>query len=270
MGADWFTWEQSGSDVAEAFHAALRDAAFEYGHGGYTGTIAEKDSYTVIDRTIRTWEDTRRFADTLMDDDRVSDKWGPAGALPIYYATEVTPAVRRVEIHRQSITSRQVCDPAQFEGEVQEFLTHTLARHAHPGEVIANIRPSAVPEVQWKVSASTGTAGAKALTRYVVGGSGTHETWASGFTSQAEARAWAVENITSSPYYSGTRYGAGERSFTIEAITRRDSNEPLVTVTRTARKAIWTVDVTFETPAVMDEATPSKPQGWLFFGWASS
>jgi len=271
MGADWFTCEAPGKDVTEAFTAAVRDAEFEHGHGGYTGTIAEKVTYTVIDRVMRTEEDALQFAESLIDDERVGDKWGPCGALPIYHANVVEPAMQRIEEFTVTVTNKQVSDPAQFRGEVEQFLKEVLGRRGRSGEVVAALRPSGVPDVQWKVSASTGTAGARALTRYVVAGSGTHETWASGFATQAEARAWAVENIAaSSAYYSGTMYSAGDRSFRIEAVTRRDSDEPLVTVARVARKATWTVKVTFETPAVTDGQVPREPQGWLFFGWASS
>lgn len=42
MGADNFRNVQAGPDMAHAFSAAHEEAAYEHGHGGYTGTIAEK------------------------------------------------------------------------------------------------------------------------------------------------------------------------------------------------------------------------------------
>lgn len=48
MGADHFTTIALGKTVSEAFSKAQRDAAYEYGHGGYTGTIAEKDGFVTI------------------------------------------------------------------------------------------------------------------------------------------------------------------------------------------------------------------------------
>lgn len=49
MGATEFSISQSASQsIEEAFRAAVRQAQYEYGHGGYTGTIAEKESYVLF------------------------------------------------------------------------------------------------------------------------------------------------------------------------------------------------------------------------------
>jgi hypothetical protein len=49
MGA-WFSDTTAvGRTAGEAFSRAQDDARYEYGHGGYTGTIAEKDGYVLID-----------------------------------------------------------------------------------------------------------------------------------------------------------------------------------------------------------------------------
>jgi hypothetical protein len=42
MGAVGFTARGKGSTLESAFRQAYESAAWEYGHGGYTGTIAEK------------------------------------------------------------------------------------------------------------------------------------------------------------------------------------------------------------------------------------
>lgn len=44
MGATTFQTYGFGKDLQDAFRQAREDAAWEYGHGGYTGTIAEKPS----------------------------------------------------------------------------------------------------------------------------------------------------------------------------------------------------------------------------------
>lgn len=44
MGAANFVTTATGRDAREAFSSAVREAQYEYGHGGYTGTIAEKGS----------------------------------------------------------------------------------------------------------------------------------------------------------------------------------------------------------------------------------
>lgn len=48
MGAVDFTSYAWGKTPAEAFNAAVEHAQWEHGHGGYSGTIAEKYSYTLV------------------------------------------------------------------------------------------------------------------------------------------------------------------------------------------------------------------------------
>ena len=45
MGAADFDSRATGKTVDEAFRTARDAAAWEYGHGGYTGTIAEKGTF---------------------------------------------------------------------------------------------------------------------------------------------------------------------------------------------------------------------------------
>lgn len=86
MGSYQFTNFRQDDEVRSAFLCAKVDAAYWHGHGGYTGTIAEKDSWVVIDpdKTYTVAEAEAR-AEELManDDERITDKWGPAGALKV-------------------------------------------------------------------------------------------------------------------------------------------------------------------------------------------
>ena len=50
MGAVTFSDTMNGKDVHEAFCEAVRQAQYDHGHSGYTGTIAEKSGYMVIER----------------------------------------------------------------------------------------------------------------------------------------------------------------------------------------------------------------------------
>jgi hypothetical protein len=92
VGANWFETYQSGADVRAAFNDAVEEAGWEHGHGGYTGTIAEKHEYVIITRRPVSHDAANRLARDLLegDDPRVADKWGPAGAIPVIQAT--TPA----------------------------------------------------------------------------------------------------------------------------------------------------------------------------------
>jgi len=91
MGAQTFFETARGKTAREAFDTATSEARYEHGHGGYTGTLAEKSSYTMIAMpTVVGGADEKiafraayNFANELINngDSRVDDKWGPAGCL---------------------------------------------------------------------------------------------------------------------------------------------------------------------------------------------
>lgn len=74
-----------------AFQEAVDDARYESGHGGYSGSIAEKDGFTIRKRDPMSMSAARAFANK--DIDR-NDKWGPAFAVPVGEAKTGKP-VRR-------------------------------------------------------------------------------------------------------------------------------------------------------------------------------
>lgn len=49
MGATQFITHAYGKTIEEAFNTAYEDALWEHGHGGYTGTIAEKPGFVLVD-----------------------------------------------------------------------------------------------------------------------------------------------------------------------------------------------------------------------------
>ena len=81
MGAEVFVVHARGNDADEAFFEAVRRARYDYGHAGYTGTIAEKNSYVRI--STPKGMDPYEFASELIHDGdpRIDDKWGPAGCV---------------------------------------------------------------------------------------------------------------------------------------------------------------------------------------------
>ena len=92
MGAEVFYTYAEGDTPTKAFQAAQNEATYESGHGGYTGTIAEKNGYITIQipedfRPDMKKDSTRvsAYADELInnDDERISDKWGPAGCIAV-------------------------------------------------------------------------------------------------------------------------------------------------------------------------------------------
>ena len=83
MGAISFLTFSKGKTAKEAFDAATARAHYEFGHSGYTGTIAEKGTFSMVE--VPTGENPESFASNLLDDDdpRFTDKWGPAGCVMI-------------------------------------------------------------------------------------------------------------------------------------------------------------------------------------------
>lgn len=86
MGAEQFDSYGEGREAQGAFDAAVADACYNYGHAGYTGTIAEKTEFTLITKTPMPYDAAQELATKLLDDgdERVDDKWGPAGAIPVH------------------------------------------------------------------------------------------------------------------------------------------------------------------------------------------
>ena len=85
MGAHTFFTRANGEDAKSAFSDAVEDAQYHYGQGGYTGTIAEKTSFTRIPDDEIGDTDPAEYASQLIDeqDSRIDSKWGPAGCIHV-------------------------------------------------------------------------------------------------------------------------------------------------------------------------------------------
>jgi hypothetical protein len=81
MGASEFSIYMRGTDAKALFAAAVKQAQYENGNGGYTGTIAEKGGYgfKVISGPL-TKSDAERLVEEKIDS---ADKWGPCYAIPV-------------------------------------------------------------------------------------------------------------------------------------------------------------------------------------------
>ena len=88
MGAEQFTCTSIGKSAGDAFSRAVERASYERGHGGYTGTIAEKDSFVSI--PVPKAQDPGAFALNMLKDGdpRIDDKWGPAGCVKLKTSEE--------------------------------------------------------------------------------------------------------------------------------------------------------------------------------------
>ncbi len=83
MGAQVFSTTAKGKTAKEAFQAAREHAQWESGHGGYSGTIAEKHEFVLI--PLPEGKKPSAYADELIQagDPRIDDKWGPAGCIEL-------------------------------------------------------------------------------------------------------------------------------------------------------------------------------------------
>jgi len=83
MGAETFQVTVEAKTAAEAFKVAREDALYNNGHGGYTGSIAEKSKFVTI--SVPDGTDPIAYANGLIDDGdpRIDDKWGPAGCVKV-------------------------------------------------------------------------------------------------------------------------------------------------------------------------------------------
>lgn len=75
MGASDFYTRAKGKTAREAFDAATADARYTNGHGGYTGTIAEKSSFKEMTPKAT---DRKAIMDEAYDLVEENEKWGPA------------------------------------------------------------------------------------------------------------------------------------------------------------------------------------------------
>lgn len=79
MGAEYFSCRAEGKNAREAFKAAQEQAWYDHGHSGYSGTIAEKPGFTLVERLPG--ESVEKAMDRLDDSNLVNDKWGNCAAL---------------------------------------------------------------------------------------------------------------------------------------------------------------------------------------------
>ncbi|RLD64338.1 MAG: hypothetical protein DRJ01_01070 [Bacteroidetes bacterium] len=86
MGSSDFTQVKIGQfkNAQEAFNQAVEVAKHMNGHGGYTGTIAEKTEFQMV--PVPKGQDPEDFVEACMNFSEGKfwdDKWGPAGCVEV-------------------------------------------------------------------------------------------------------------------------------------------------------------------------------------------
>ena len=80
MGARNFEVEWKGKTAKQAFQEAVADALYWHGHDGYTGTIAEKLEFQMVD--IPQGKDPYVYVEEqFLDINYEVGKWGPCGCI---------------------------------------------------------------------------------------------------------------------------------------------------------------------------------------------
>lgn len=89
MGASDFIVSSKGDSVKKAFKDAVDRATEYYGNRGYTGSIAEKDSYVKMG-VAATLEEAEDMAANYISEfhPKINDKWGPAGYIVVDDGTD--------------------------------------------------------------------------------------------------------------------------------------------------------------------------------------
>lgn len=85
MGATNFMCVGGGMSAQEAFQDAREYALHENGHGGYTGTVAEKSSFRIVECSDLSEDGIVNLCKTIMDDEShwAQEKYGPAACIEI-------------------------------------------------------------------------------------------------------------------------------------------------------------------------------------------
>jgi|11_taG_2_1085331.scaffolds.fasta_scaffold00138_5 hypothetical protein len=82
MGSSTFYLSTSAENASQAFSNLVFEAKHDYGSAGYTGTIAEKEYYTMASSEPLEISAADSLAANLLNT-RYSDKYGPAGCIEL-------------------------------------------------------------------------------------------------------------------------------------------------------------------------------------------
>lgn len=265
MGACGFVTWANGVTADAAFDTAVREARFENGHGGYTGTVAEKSSFTILDRRVRSLRGAREYADSLLRvepmDPRISSKWGPAGAVPFCETPDSGSSSRVVEFTCR-VTGSDV--GGAHGSPVDLWVARGAAQRqaeakCRAGEFVSRVEVGCGPVAVKTRKEDYATKGSKSTVYRVQFTSPTIAT--TDYPTMAQARAALRERLAMCE--ANNTPATGE----VVALVMRDGGESLAVGSVTVPHADWKVTATIGKETLPDRA---QPTGWVFFGMASS
>jgi hypothetical protein len=244
MGACDFYESSRETDPKKAFRSLVDNAQYEYGSGGYSGTIAEKSDFTILTRTPQSPEELNALHAKYAD----GDKWGPAYAAPFAAVESGKEKVVKVRAKNQTEAEQKLRE--KFKGKsfkVKEIKaitsphTNKIRRKKHGGK----------PKIKWAWSSNGKTYdkpldAARAAEEYLKERAGKGDA------------GWVID----------TAYTVFPVAVLIDndgTVTKHSKTPVAYTVTLGRNDKV----VTWEATVVMRKVS-KKIAGWSFWGWASS
>jgi len=249
MGACQFEAWVQGIDIKDAFDTEVQQARYECGSGGYTGTIAEKDHFTILTNEILSVSEAEALMRKHFSDDNspVCDKWGPCGAIP-YGKSNAGTIEKKLKFRVDGRPS-----PTDIMREVDKKFT----------SVVNTTTTTLKTKYKTVISTTEGDASVK----YFVQSNG--RAISGLYESQAGARAF-MKSVLEEEARTGEPpkgvYNLGQEYRVVGRRVRGASDEGLVVG---INEPIHT-DVEVVVQIAKETKVPPTQEGWLFFGWASS
>lgn len=269
MGAATFTATCPNPDPKAAFAELVREALHEHGHGGYTGTLAEKRSYTIIEARPTRYQDAINLANHLIEhgDPRINDKWGPAGAIALMpHDTPTSTTTRCVTITLHDPDRLRAFNRQDHHQLVQQHLAAELSPHQR-------VTSATLVSANARISHHSSRTPGNLRTVYTVTGSHrAHDTLASARAELDTLLEHDAQRIrhdltrAADPRSSAWHERLPERA--IRASVVRDTTPDLARGELRHHGETLTFDVEIATFTPSSQRQP--PAGWLFFGWAST
>lgn len=236
-GFEAFVSADEASSAREAFDLAHKQALYENGSAGYTGSIAEKYNFFMASNKPVSQLEANELVDAVMSGNLLHDKWGPACCVEVVDA----------EVKKRTITRTLSVDHEKtYRDDLIPELGLEDGEYVTEFEILEDNRKYAT-----KAKRHTG----KATRVFVVG--------SSEFATLKEA----IDSVKAfqEKKTNDVRWSRATASVDIVEVVRRgDSNAATVSTELKSRRV--KVKVGISTPT----GKQGKKLGWLFYGIASS
>jgi len=117
MGADTFVERGKGKSAKEVFNKLVEQAAYDHGHGGYTGTIAEKSEYTFISAPTESMK--RQILAKMVEKVNKGIEWQKAQKPSVWQKEALVEAEAK-------LTTLLTSDPASVPNTVEEYAAYLI------------------------------------------------------------------------------------------------------------------------------------------------